>query len=477
MKKLITVVLCSLMVAGTPVHAISDWAIPEVQEANRRGLVTHSLLWGSITENITREEFCYLAMNLYKNMGGTGAETNANPFTDTNNPAVIEAYNLGIINGKTATEFYPGAPITRQEIAKIVMLTVNNLTDRRITEKEVCDICQFEDFNDIHEWAIKYVEDAVNSNIINGYSQRYLFPQGNATREQAIVIMNRAYENFAPVTRDYGVPVISYPEDGQFKNELNISWNHVWGADSYSVILRDKDDNVLSTRKTRENKFTIPAKDLAKGEYSVIVGAQMGDYANIYSEEVIVTKVQDKLPGSAAGEGFVDKYPTQNDKLGRIFPDGQPYADKETAVANMRSVTVPVWKLNKDGGKYPSQATLEVNANLADDVVSIFTEIFNDPEQFPIKNLGGFSWRNTASGSVSEHSYGTCIDINWEENYYCYAETGEAITGKYWKPYEDPYSIPAESSVVRIFKKYGFKWGGDAWTTLRDYMHFTYLGR
>ena len=473
MKKVITTALCSLVLAGTPAHAISDWAIPEAQEANQRGLVTHSLLWGSITENITREEFCYLAMNLYKNMGGEGAVSKNNPFSDTDNSAVIEAYNLGIINGKTATQFHPEAPITRQEIAKIVMLTVNNLTDSKITEKEVCEVCQFDDFNDIHEWAIKYVEDAVKSNIINGYSGRYLFPQGNATREQAIAIMNRAYENFAPDIKDYGVPVVSYSGNGEFEEELSISWNHVSGAHSYSVILRDRDKNVLSTQLTWENKFTISAEELAAGEYSVIVGARLGDYADIYSDEVIVTKVRN----SASGEAFVDKYPTQNDKLMRIFPDGQPYADKETAAANMRKVTVPVWRLSSNGEKYPAEATLEVNASLADDVVSVFTEIFNDPEKFPIKNLGGFSWRNTVSGSVSEHSYGTCIDINWEENYYCYAESGEPITGKYWKPYEDPYSIPAESSVVRIFKKYGFKWGGDAWTTLRDYMHFTYLGR
>ena len=114
---------------------------------------------------------------------------------------------------------------------------------------------------------------------------------------------------------------------------------------------------------------------------------------------------------------------------------------------------------------------------MTEDIVKIFTEIYNDPERFPIKDIGGFSWRQTAFGSVSEHSYGTCIDINWDENYYCHASNGQAITGSFWKPYENPYSIPKDGSVVRIFKKYGFKWGGDAWKNLRDYMHFTYLGK
>ena len=48
--------------------------------------------------------------------------------------------------------------------------------------------------------------------------------------------------------------------------------------------------------------------------------------------------------------------------------------------------------------------------------------------------------------------------------------------GSYWKPGEDPYSIPAGGDVVRAFAKYGFAWGGDAWTSKRDYMHFSYFG-
>ena len=167
---------------------------------------------------------------------------------------------------------------------------------------------------------------------------------------------------------------------------------------------------------------------------------------------------------------------TYTDKYSRVFPTGEPFATEEEAAANMRRVQIPVWRLNSDGSKTPSKAELTVNASLADEVVQIFTEIYQCEEQFPIKSIGGYSWRTTSSGKPSEHSYGTCIDINSNENYYCYADTGEAITGSFWKPYENPYSIPAEGSVVQIFAKYGWLWGGNAWTRLRDYMHFTYLG-
>ena len=111
-------------------------------------------------------------------------------------------------------------------------------------------------------------------------------------------------------------------------------------------------------------------------------------------------------------------------------------------------------------------------------MVNIFTEIYNDSSKFPIKDVGGYSWRNTAGGKISEHSYGTCIDINYNENYYVTPD-GTPITGSHWKPGEDPYSIAEDSVVVKTFAKYGWKWGGNAWSDAynKDYMHFTYLGR
>ena len=48
--------------------------------------------------------------------------------------------------------------------------------------------------------------------------------------------------------------------------------------------------------------------------------------------------------------------------------------------------------------------------------------------------------------------------------------------GSHWLPGEDPYSIPADGDVVRAFAKYGFAWGGNAWQSSQDYMHFSYFG-
>ena len=115
---------------------------------------------------------------------------------------------------------------------------------------------------------------------------------------------------------------------------------------------------------------------------------------------------------------------------------------------------------------------------MADEVQAIFEEIYNDPEQFPIHALGGARFTDTL-----RHSWGCAIDINPVENFYCYTTTDPytAVTGTTCYKYSDsPYCITPDSSVVRIFAKYGWGWGGgtaengySGWSTTADYMHFS----
>lgn len=158
--------------------------------------------------------------------------------------------------------------------------------------------------------------------------------------------------------------------------------------------------------------------------------------------------------------------------------DKRRFASKEEADASMTTISVPVWKLS-NGVKAPSTMSLTVHTALAQDVTDIFTEIYNDLEQFPIHDVGGYSWRgDTATG---EHNCGTAIDINANEN--CQIRDGQVLAGSHWTPETDPYSIGPDSSVVRIFAEHGWSWGGDAWEWdsdisygYHDYMHFSYMG-
>lgn len=149
-------------------------------------------------------------------------------------------------------------------------------------------------------------------------------------------------------------------------------------------------------------------------------------------------------------------------------------ATKEQADALMKTVEVKVWKL-EGGEKIASSAYLTVHPAIADAVVAVFQEIFEGEEQFPILSVGGYNWREgDPNVSKSEHNLGTAIDINPDQNY-CIYGSGD-IVGSYWKPYEDPYSITPYGEVIQAFERHGFVWGGDSWSTTRDYMHFSYLG-
>jgi hypothetical protein len=98
-------------------------------------------------------------------------------------------------------------------------------------------------------------------------------------------------------------------------------------------------------------------------------------------------------------------------------------------------------------------------------------EIYKGKEKFPIKSVGGYNWRGDTS--TSEHCIGLAIDINPNENYMI--RGNQIVSGSFWKPGKNPYSIKADGDVVKAMEKYGFHWG--MWGDTRDYMHFSYFGR
>ncbi|HJC41796.1 MAG TPA: S-layer homology domain-containing protein [Candidatus Intestinimonas pullistercoris] len=181
-------------------------------------------------------------------------------------------------------------------------------------------------------------------------------------------------------------------------------------------------------------------------------------------------------------QDFWLQYPDENPRKYLLLfgsEDKRRFDSEEEAAAAMTTVSFPVWKLSSDGSKVGSTLSVTVHAAIAQDVVDIFTEIYNDPEQFPIYSVGGYAWRGDSA--TGEHNCGTAIDINANENFQ--VRDGQTLAGSFWDPAGSPYSIPANGSVVRIFAEHGWSWGGDAWAWdsdpaegYHDYMHFSYMG-
>jgi hypothetical protein len=94
-------------------------------------------------------------------------------------------------------------------------------------------------------------------------------------------------------------------------------------------------------------------------------------------------------------------------------------------------------------------------------------------------NTSGFHCRPVTGGTRwSEHAYGWAIDVNPVQNPYV---RGDVVLPESGRAFLDrgvavPGLIVEGDPVVAAFAAEGWTWGG-AWTTLRDYQHFSLTGR
>lgn len=172
---------------------------------------------------------------------------------------------------------------------------------------------------------------------------------------------------------------------------------------------------------------------------------------------------------------------TDDEKYYRIFGEGYQskmgrccfYYSDSAARQDMVGFYTDVWDLDGSGNWYKRNVYIECHKNIAETMKCIMNELLEVPEykRTPIKDIGMYNYRD----GYSNHTCGVAVDINWNENAEM-TNSGRITCGSYWKPGVDIYSIPADSEMVRIFKKYGFGWGGE-WTSKKDYMHFSYFDR
>ncbi len=498
-KGLLSVVLAAAF--AFPVSAqcvdLSGWAVETYKQASSAGLISYSVAANKLTDSITREEFCTLSVNLYERLAGEAvAEPEILPFDDSDSIEVAKAFTLGIVSGNEKGEFCPTNLITRQEMSKMLVNTLDlcgvNLT---LSNNEKKRLSYYADFENVSPWAQECMAKAMKYGIINGTSETTIDPLGNATREQAIAASTRAYSSFSNSQISEKTPEIISPKQAEeFEDSLNVKWSDVADAKEYYVIIKNSDAVPIYQKTLKNTSLTLNKSELdGNGTYTLVIGAKTegGEFFSMpvdfsFKDKSVSTPVPSA--STALSETSVSHDSLWNlaltavtpapvpleEKEARVFPNGQRFETEEQAQLYMTEIEIPVW-LIKDGKKVSSTKTLTVNSALADDVKAIFNEIYALPQQYPIKSVGGYCWRNSSSGRLSQHSYGTCIDINPNENYYVSAG-GTAYSGSYWRPGDDPYSITPGDGIIEIFAKYGWAWGGNAWSSSHDYMHFTYLG-
>lgn len=248
-----------------------------------------------------------------------------------------------------------------------------------------------------------------------------------------------------------------------------VTWKKVSGASGYYIYRCDKKKGkykkVLRVKGAATVQAYVGGQENGKTYYYKVRAYRTVDKKKKYSSYSNIK--------SAVFNMLASENETYQDKAQRIFglPYYKKYATKEEADRHMTTITVDVWDFASDGvTKITKQRSIVVHQNIAPTVKQIFKEIYEGQERFPIKNVGGYSWRGESSNS--EHCCGVAIDINWEENYLI--DNGVIISGKCYEPGVNPYSIPTDGEVARIMKKYGFRQG--IWGNRCDYMHFSYFG-
>lgn len=135
----------------------------------------------------------------------------------------------------------------------------------------------------------------------------------------------------------------------------------------------------------------------------------------------------------------------------------------------LKTITVPI--LDENGKKITMNLT--VNVRLAAEFKAVFEDMVKAKFRIKASETCAYVWKNIiGTGTVSQHSYGLAIDVNWNDNP-CFYNTDVDVTNGYggYRPDKNKYSVTQK--VINIWKAHGFYWGGD-WTGKKDTMHFSY---
>jgi len=187
----------------------SSWALTELSRADDDGFITDTIR-SNFSKDITREEFCEIAVILYDRLGGPAVLEAYNPFTDTTNPIIVKAFNAGIINGVGNNKFAPNASLTRQELCVMIIraMTASGVVfgdERAYTYQK-----NYIDEDSIASWATIQVRIMNDFKIMNGTGNK-LEPLSTLTVEQAVIMLERTF------LRDFtieGTTLIAYTGNG-----------------------------------------------------------------------------------------------------------------------------------------------------------------------------------------------------------------------------------------------------------------------
>lgn len=296
---------------------------------------------------------------------------------------------------------------------------------------------------------------------------------------------------------------------------INISVKPTDNSKSASIVM---DENSNKYRNEIGLGYKIPEEDQEREEEFEATNSKFESFE--LSQSVIETAIKESANTETA---FLDSYHptlrTQSDAelimmeedemwdyltagLIKSYPTAS-VSEMYSGLSNLRNkygvtIRVPVWYWkypNDDTNfeKVKQYKTFYVNKAIAQLFKHAFEDIFNH-ESKPVINLadtGAGCWNirgktNSMSSRISTHAVGAAIDLNpstgsfningtWYGNGFQH----QTVTEDLWKELPECHNkyhvLYDGSTIVNIFKSYGFVWGGD-WESPKDSMHLSFIG-
>ena len=170
---------------------VDGWAKDQVNEAIASGLVAGGL-GEDYRVNITRAQFAATTVKLYEAMSGEKVPAAAeNPFTDTSDPVILQAAELGFVYGITDDTFAPGSLVTREQAAAMLSRVYTKLGG----EIPQVTATSFTDDGGISSYAKSSVAFMAEKGIVSGKGENRFDPGGSASVQEALSIALRMFKN------------------------------------------------------------------------------------------------------------------------------------------------------------------------------------------------------------------------------------------------------------------------------------------
>jgi len=169
---------------GRVVELPSPWAVDEIADAVKAGLVPDGLLW-RFNSATTRAEFAALAVTLFEKVKGEAIEERAK-FDDSEDANVEKAAAIGVVKGYGDGRFGPEDPLTREQAATMLSRLAEALDKPLPAEAAV-----FTDNASIASWAISEVGQVQAADVMRGVAAGAFDPKGAYERQQSIATILR----------------------------------------------------------------------------------------------------------------------------------------------------------------------------------------------------------------------------------------------------------------------------------------------